>query len=285
MTLVRDEAAMLPRWLDYYGGQLGYDNLIVFDDNSVDGSTDNLPCTVHHMPPLEISRVPFLQAWMDLMSGTASGLLSWYDVVVFTDVDEFIVPDPDKFDGLRGFLEARADQDVVGSLGLNVVHHAATEPAIDTTKPLLGQRSYAKFTPLMCKPSIKRVPAEWTAGTHGIRAPFTVDPDLFMLHLKFYDRDELRRIAEHRNALVAADGRASGSSWSKSADDMVEALDRAFDGVDLAAVPEFQPASVDVSSLVITDPRDGYRTPKQGQVQALATQPLVRVPERILSLV
>ena len=43
-------------------------------------------------------------------------------------------------------------------------------------EPFLRQRSYAKFTPLMCKPSLKFVPADWVlrlpAGLeHTRRAP------------------------------------------------------------------------------------------------------------------
>src|SRR5262245_57139984 len=51
LTTVRDEAQMLPRWLDYYGRQVGSENLLVLDDNSVDGSTKDLPCTVYQLPP------------------------------------------------------------------------------------------------------------------------------------------------------------------------------------------------------------------------------------------
>ncbi|HET7736818.1 MAG TPA: glycosyltransferase family 2 protein [Nocardioidaceae bacterium] len=284
VTVVRDEAEMLPRWVTYYGEQLGYDNLVVFDDNSRDGSTDDLPCTVHRLPELDATRVPFEKARMDLVSRATNGFLSWYDVAVFTDVDEFLVPDPAKHDGLQSYLAARTDRPAVGALGLNVVHHPSEGP-IDASKPVLGQRRFAKFVPLMCKPAVKRVPTEWTAASHGIRTPFEVDPELFMLHLKFYDRDALRRTAEHRLAMVEADGRAAGSSWAKGGDAMVDVLDEAVAGVDPQSVPEFDPGSIDPSGLVIEDPKEGYRTVKVGQIRAMQGQPLVRIPERLWGLV
>ena len=43
---------MLPLWVNYYGGQFGAENLYVVDDNSEDGSTDDLPCDVLHIPPI-----------------------------------------------------------------------------------------------------------------------------------------------------------------------------------------------------------------------------------------
>ena len=49
--MVRDEAFMLPRWMSHYGGQVRLHNLIVLDDNSVDGSTGDLPCTTYRLPP------------------------------------------------------------------------------------------------------------------------------------------------------------------------------------------------------------------------------------------
>jgi hypothetical protein len=137
----------------------------------------------------------------------------------------------------------------------------------------------------MCKPAIKRVPAEWTAASHGIRTPYQVDPELFMIHLKFYDRDALRRTADHRRSMVEADGRAAGSSWAKGGDAMVQVLDRSVAGVDPDDVPEFDPASVDLAGLVYRDDKDGYRTMKVGQIRAMDSQPLVRIPERLWGLV
>ncbi len=51
ITMVRDERDMLPRWIRHYGNHVGLDHLIVIDDNSQDGSTDGLLCTVHRLPP------------------------------------------------------------------------------------------------------------------------------------------------------------------------------------------------------------------------------------------
>ena len=43
LTVARDEAAMLPRWVAHYGSHVGVENLVVVDDNTSDGSTDDLP--------------------------------------------------------------------------------------------------------------------------------------------------------------------------------------------------------------------------------------------------
>jgi hypothetical protein len=282
MTMARDEKDMLPRWVDHYGSQVGRENLLVLDDNSVDGSTDGLPCTVHRLPPLDGPR--FEGTRMRLLSGLAAGFLEVYDVVVFVDVDEFLVADPARHRDLRSYLATRADRDVVAPLGLNVVHVPRAEGPLEAAQPILGQRHFAQFAPLMCKPSLKRVDAPWRWASHGIEAPFEVDPELFLVHMKFADRDTLARVAAHRKAVSDADGRARKSSWSRDAEDILAAFDGAVAGVDPDAVPELDPGELDLAAVVA--PRDGwFRAVGAGQVKALQQQPLRRVPSRLLGTI
>lgn len=280
MTMVRDEMVMLPRWVEHYGSQVGLDNLLVLDDNSTDGSTEDLPCTVHRLP--ELPGAGYERARMKLVSGLARGLLAVYDYVVFADADEFLVADPRVHADLPSFLATRPEDDVLAPLALNVMHVPSEEGPLESGSPVLGQRSFVKFTQIMCKPSIKRVPAAWQRASHGIDVPFRVDPELFMVHLKFADRDALVRSAAHRQALVAADGRGRGSNWSRG-DELVDVLDRAAAGVVPGTVPEFDPGEIDLASIV--KHRDGcHRAVGVGQVQALEKMPLRRVPSSLLGV-
>ena len=282
MTMARDEAEMLPRWVRHYAAQVGLENLVVLDDNSTDGSTDDLGCTVHRLPPLAGER--FEATRMRLVSGLAGGFLAAYDVVVFVDVDEFLVPDPTRHANLRGFLAARPGREVIAPMALNVIHLPQVEGPLRADEPVLGQRRFAKFTPLMCKPSIKRIDAAWRSASHGIEAPFEIDPELYMLHLKFADRDGLLRVATHRKELVETDGRAKGSSWGDDVDDILASFDETVADVDVDNVPVFEPGAVDLSWIV--EQREGfYRTKGAGQVRALRQRPLHRVPESLLGLV
>jgi Glycosyl transferase family 2 len=282
MTMVRDEAEMLPRWLRHYGAQVGMENLVVLDDNSVDGSTDGLECTVHRLPDLPGGR--YENARMTLTSGLAAGFLAAYDFVVFVDADEFLVPDPDRYADLPSFLATRRHRDVIAPMGLNVVHVPSVEPPLVAGEPVLGQRRFAKFTPLMCKPSVKQVPATWRRASHGIEAPFEVDDELFMFHLKFADRDALLRVAAHRRALVLSDGRANASSWSRSAEEVVAALDEAVRDVDLDLVPEFDAKEVDLTTIVHEE-KGFHRSVGAGQLGSLRRQPLRLVPSRFLGTI
>lgn len=282
MTMVRDEGPMLERWVRHYAAQVGVENLVVLDDGSGDGSTDALPCTVHRLPPMP-GGPDFEAARMALVSGLAQGLLAVYDVVVLVDADEFLIADPDRHDGLLDLLAARADRDVLAPLALNVVHHLDAEDGLDPGEPVLGQRRFAKFVPLMCKPAVKRVPAPWRFATHGIMAPFAVEPDLFLIHLKFFDRDWLQHVSDRRHAMVHADGRAARSSWSVDGAAMTAMLGGFTAGTDPDTVPEFDPRAVDLGVVVRRD-GSAYRTSRPGQLRAMETLPLVRVPDRLLGL-
>lgn len=283
ITMARDEADMLPRWISYYGRQLGVDNLIVLDDNTVDGSTDDLPCTVHRLPPPPW-QTNWAQARRRVANGIADGLLACYDVVIFTDVDEFLVPDPDRHSGLLAYLSARAARHVVAPLGVNVLHNPRLEPPLHADEPVFGQRRFVKFAPGMCKPLIKRIAAEWQAGLHGISAPFEIDRELWLLHLKFYDVDALATVAEHRHGLHEREGRGgSVSAWTQTSAELTSKLLEWTETPAGATVPEFDPDEMDLSEVVGSSAPGRFRVYGGTQLRAMDEQPLRRLPERFHS--
>jgi hypothetical protein len=279
VTMARDEGTMMRRWVDHYVAEVGAEAVLVIDDHTVDGSTDDLPCPVLKVPYLR--KKSFEPSRMALVSGVANGLLAAYDAVLFCDADEFVVADPQQHPTLRHFVATRPGRAAVGVVAMNVLHDVANEAPLDATRPILGQRQYAKFLPLMCKPSLKMVPADWVLASHGIKAPFEVDPELWMFHMKFADRDHLLRVAELRHELNVAEGRAGRTSWAKPADEMVAVLDEAAAGIGTGH-RMFDPRRASVAlDTIVEQPEPGlWRAVGQGQAKAMRRRPVARIPRR-----
>ena len=121
------------------------------------------------------------------------------------------------YSGLVDFIAAHPDERAMAPLTLNVVHHVDVEGPLDPAQPVLGQRRFAKFMPVMCKPALNATLAPWKQASHGIACPFAIHRDLFMIHLKFFDRDHLWSTSNHRRRMVEADGRAKKTTWSRPA--------------------------------------------------------------------
>jgi hypothetical protein len=280
LTIVRDEAVMLPRWLRYYGDQLGTDHLVVIDHGSTDGSTDDLPCRVIRNP--ELTGPSFERARMRLLTRVARELLERHDAVVFTDCDEFLLVDPDRYGGLREYVAANPDRDVTGGLGFNVVHRADREATIRADLPVLGQRRYGMFVQRLCKPSLKRVDAKWRFASHGIAVPYRPDPALLLVHLKYADAEHLRRVGDQRFAVREAAGLTPRSAWALTGEDQVRALADVVAGPD--DPPYFDPGSYDTERLVRT--RGGaWEAGGVREFEAMRRGPLLQLPERYFGLV
>lgn len=278
LTMVRDERVMLPRWIAHYGRECGIANLFVIDDNTSDGSTEGLPCSVIRIPPWGDKH--FENTRMKLVSNIAAGLLEAYDAVLFADADEFLVADPKRHDGLLDLVSKRSKADVLAAQALNVVHNRVREGALDPERPVLGQRQWAKFIPLMCKPAIKRTAVPWVAGSHGTTVPFEIEHDLYMFHLKFAEREHLRLTGDHRKALADGEGRATQTAWQFAGDDLVDLLDEVVRDVDPAGVEPYKPRKKVLGDIVRQGENGHYRAHGRRQFNAMRGQPMVQVPER-----
>ena len=182
-TMVYNEAIFLPMWLSHYGDQFGRENLFVVDVGTTDRSTDGLDVNIVKVPRSlldEERRTSFVRHFH-------ASLLSYYDVVIFCDTDEFFVADPAHYPDMIACLTHR-EEPIIAGIGLNVIHIVASEPEILPGVPILEQRKYAQFYSLYCKPLIGRQPIDWTPGFHACNGPYNLCQDLYLFHLKSIDK-------------------------------------------------------------------------------------------------
>lgn len=232
VTMVYNEPDYMGLWCRHYGAQVGAENCYVIDHGSDDGTTENLGA----VNIVRLPRSPQDDDWRSkLVSDVASELLTRYDCVVYTDVDEILVADPRYHRHLTDAARAMRGP-VMHAIGLEVWHLAAEEPAIDIARPISEQRSWTWFNSALCKPVFIREPVRWVPGFHSVDAPLALDR-LYLFHLRYFDEARgLARLARTRampwaNADAGQHQRQPDQSWLRLVRDVAN-LPKA-DGADL----------------------------------------------------
>ena len=240
LTMVYNESMMLPIWARHYARQVGADHCYVIDH----GSTE--PVLV--LPGMNILRLP--RSPHDdtrrarFMSKLSNSLLEYYDWIIYTDVDELVIADPQKYNFLPNFCESLKSS-VVSAIGFDVQHVPFLEPSLRLDQPIGQQRGWARFTSAMCKPVLTCQPLDWTAGFHSSNHVPTFS-ELYLFHLHWADHEiGLYRLSKTRTMPWADDfsghhQRIADAAWS--------AL---FNG--MADLPRTGPLQFDPSSLPMSD--------------------------------
>src|SRR6266403_274533 len=222
MTFAYNEAFFLPRWVTYYGSQLGPENLFVIDHGSTDLSTQGLGrVNVIRVPRESYDEVQRILAAREIHAG----LLKYYDAGFVTDADEFVVVDPRNYKDMRDFA-AKTVAKAVTCIGLELFHDRRHEPDFNHSLPILAQRNLVLFDSWMCKHSFASRPIKFGGGFHTSDQPIHFVDDLYLIHLKNFDYKF--RIARQRGTsswVYAGD-------WGEHARKQIEYVHQLFENVD-----------------------------------------------------
>lgn len=213
VTMVFDEADLLPVWVRHYSRQVGADQCYVIDHGSsaplaVDSGVNVL--RIPRSPHDDLRRAAFIGDFI-------AAALRYYDWVLYTDVDELLLADPGRHPNLPAYCGS-LDIDTVTAIGFDIQQVPETEAALETTRAIGAQRQWVRFTSAMCKPVLTRVPLVWSPGFHSADLLPVFDA-LFLFHLHWADRMiGLRRLAKTRMMPWADDGfgahqRVSDNQW------------------------------------------------------------------------
>ena len=123
-------------------------------------------------------------------------LLEEFDAVIIASNDEFIIPDPDKYQGLREYIGAHP-QAVCRTTGFNVVTLEG-DPPLDISRKITDQRSHWYYDKWYSKPSITRTPVHYISGWHFCNKKVKPDPDLILMHLREANLEVLMRYCPER---------------------------------------------------------------------------------------
>lgn len=191
LTMVHDEAIFLPIWLGYYSRFFAPEDIYVLDHETTDGST-----SVGDFVRIPVEHDSIDHTWMvRTIEAQQHELLERYDVVLTTDVDEIVAPDPSW--GTLGEYIDRFEEEFVNCLGYELLHLRDVESPLRVDQPILDQRGHWFVNDAYDKPALATAPTIWEPGFHT-RSDGRVnwDPDLRLIHLHRMDYDIC--LARHR---------------------------------------------------------------------------------------
>ena len=193
ITMARNDTFFLSRWIEYYGREIGTENLYIY----LDGTDQDIPenaGSVHitKLPHTDMSRSAGDKYRIGKMSDLANKLLKKYDIVIGCDCDEFLIVDPALNTSLAKYLSDKQINTTISGLGLDVGQHLTHEKPLDSSKPFLAQRAYALLSTRYTKPVVINRPVRWGSGFHSINGHnFHIDPNLYLLHFGAVDMEML----------------------------------------------------------------------------------------------
>jgi len=202
ITMARNDDFFLGRWIKYYGGMLGKENLYVY----LDGLDQAAP---KNSDGVNITKLQHIEEAVQrgdkrrilLLSELAGKLFAaGYDIVIGCDCDEFLIVDPATGMGLPEYLSEIRNRTSVSGLGLDVGMDLNTESALDMRAPFLTQRKYALLSTRYTKSVVLFRPATWGSGFHSVKGKnFHIDKNLYLLHFGGVDYNMIKNKIGDRN--------------------------------------------------------------------------------------
>ncbi len=195
LTMVRNDDFFLRKWVEYYGRELGKENLYIYydgEDQVVADFCQGTNAYVH--PKIGTQVVSAEKGRLRFLSDKAAELFSkGYDLVIGVDADEYIVVDPKLGISLREYLSAQDIDISLSPLGLDFGQKLGEEGDLSVEDAFLRQRRYAQIGTRYTKPSIIAEPCLWGSGFHRVKGHnFHIAKDLYLMHFGYADKKILQ---------------------------------------------------------------------------------------------
>lgn len=199
-TIVRDEPFFLDIWCRYYTKMFRSENCYVMNnstsDNSVEDAIKNYAINVVDFP----SDGAFDHNWLrDTVQSFQRRLLQDYEIVIFAEVDEFLVSKNEEqlSDVINRFSASKSLN--IKSHGYNIVHQIDSEPTICSSVDVLKNRSTMFRTTLYDKVLVTKTPLTYCRGFHLCTSSTKLfEENILLLHLQQVDLNTYHNRVLHR---------------------------------------------------------------------------------------
>lgn len=189
VTMVYNDDIFLDIWVRYYARLTDLRNLHVITH----GPQPNAHVLAEGCKIIEIERDPknprLDQDRFAFINEYCSSLTKEHDRVIYNDVDEIVVLDPECGRDLVGYIESiPAHVRVVTPLGLEILHRPDLESDYDYSRGMFDQRRFVRMNGWYTKPCITNTDIVWGPDGHGSSHPeMALDDNLYLFHLKWFD--------------------------------------------------------------------------------------------------
>ena len=195
--MVRNDNFFLRKWVEYYGRELGKENLYIYydgEDQAIGDFCQGANVFIHSKTGNQV--VAAEKGRLRFLSEKAAELFAkGYDLVIGVDADEYIVVDPKLGIGLKEYLSGQNVNLSLSPLGLDFGQRLGEEGDLSFDEPFLKQRHFAQIGTRYTKPSIIAQPCRWGSGFHRVKGHnFHIASDLYLMHFGYADS----RILENR---------------------------------------------------------------------------------------
>lgn len=193
ITMVRNDEFYLRKWVEYYGRELGRENLYIY----FDGIDQTVPAFCEGTNVVVCEKLQGNVAQGDkkrinFLSQQASGLFKDYDLVIGTDADEILAVDPQLGISLVDFLSQSDIKTSISGLGVDVGQHLEKEGRLDPNMPFLSQRNYGRLSSRYTKANVIARPLRWGSGFHRVKGHnFHIAKGLYLFHFGYFDMERI----------------------------------------------------------------------------------------------
>lgn len=203
--MARNDEFFLTKWIDYYGKQLGKENLYVYLDGKDQVAPKNAAgVNIIYCEHLKEQVTRADKTRIQRLSNAAGVLLEKYDLVIGTDADEFLVVDPQTGKSLVEYLSEIRIKSSLSGLGLDIGQKQDEEKPIDASRPFLSQRGYAVVSTRYTKSIVLARPLRWGSGFHRVKAHnYTIDPNLYLFHFGCVDLEMIMQRFSDKDRMAA----------------------------------------------------------------------------------
>lgn len=194
ITMVRNDEFYLRKWVEYYGRELGRENLYIY----FDGVDQIVPpfcegTNVVVCEKLQGNVAKGDKRRINFLSQQAAGLFKDYDLVIGTDADEILVVDPQLGISLVDFLSKADIKTSISGLGVDVGQHLEKEGNLDCERPFLAQRHYGRLSSRYTKANVIARPLRWGSGFHRVKGHnFHIAKGLYLFHFGYFDMERIK---------------------------------------------------------------------------------------------